>query len=130
LETKIKLSLLVLLLVGGLASAQTYEIDNSTMTPAYKEVFYNNPIRGVLLAYTTIWGPWFYLLIILGPYFMMYVYHGNKLGIASIWLLTTLAAYEYLIAGLQQDVIFYFVIVAWVVSIIMKVVSPYRPEGV
>ena len=129
METKSSIKGMMIYFLGSLVSA-SYTIDNSTMTEPYKKLFYNDPIGATLSAYTAIWGNWFYLLLIMGPYFMMYIYHGNKLGIASIWLLCALAAYEYLIAGMAQDAIFYLCVVAWVVSVIMKIASPYKPEGI
>lgn len=128
METKKKISGFILWLLGGYASASQYTFSNSTMTESYRQLVYDNPIGAALIAYTEIWGKWFYLLIIMGPYFMMYIYQGNRLGMASIWVITTLAAYEYLIAGMTQDFIFYICVVAWVTSVLMKVTSPYKPE--
>ena len=100
------------------------QIDNSTQTPAYNKLYYNEPLAAVFLSFTEVWGPWFWITLIMGPYFMMYIYHGNRLSIASIWLLSALSAYEYLVAGMRQDFIFYAVIVVWVMSVILKLVSP------
>lgn len=116
------------MLLTGLASAQGYTKGNDTMTNSYQQLYYNNPVGAVLTAYTNIWGNWFYLVLILGPYFMMYIYHGSRLGLASIWLLSTLAAYEYYIDGMAQSAIFYFLIVAWVVSLIARIGTPYIVE--
>jgi uncharacterized membrane protein YhaH (DUF805 family) len=124
--TNHKLLILGLLVIMGNASAQA--VNNATMTSAYQQLYYDNPIGGMLTAYTAIWGSWFYLLLILGPYAMMYIYHGHKLTIANMWLLTTLAAYEYLVADMAQDFVFYACVVAMVTSILMKVLNPYTEK--
>ena len=85
-----KLVLLMLFTLVGFVGAQG--VDNSTMTPDYQQLYYNNPIRAVMLAYTSQLGMWFYLILILGPYAMIYIYDGQKLGIASVWLMSVLAA--------------------------------------
>jgi hypothetical protein len=110
----------------GIASAQTFS--NSTMTSSYQKLFWNDPIGAFFTAYTEQWGKWFYLVLILAPYFMMYIYHGQKLGLATIWLLFTLSAYETLVAGLTQDFVFYAVTLAWICSVLYKVTSPYTEK--
>ena len=120
--------ILAVMLLAGTVSAQQWTSDNSTKTPAYLQLDGNNPGGAIITAYTEILGPWFWLLLIMGPFFMMYIYQGNRLSIPSIWLLTTLAAYEYLIAGMVQDIVFYFCIVVWVATIILKLTGPVFQE--
>ena len=115
-----------LLALAGSASAQI--VNNATMTEPYRQLYYNNPIGGILSAYTRVWGPWFYIILILGPYTSMYLYQGRRLGIANLWLVSTLVGYEYLIAGMTQDFVFYICLIIGVTSNLYRLVSPYNPE--
>jgi len=114
----------IIWLVGLPGSVAAYT--NETMTPEFKKVIYDDPIHGILDAYVGQLGSWFYLMLALVPFFGMYMYHGQRLTIASIWLICCLSAYRYLLTGVP-DHVFYLVAVAWVFSVIMRVASPvYR----
>jgi hypothetical protein len=112
-----KIILLILLLAGTAAA-----YDNSSMTDEFNKVLYGSPIQGILQSYENQLGGWIYVILALAPFTALYLYQ-HKLTIASIWLVSCLAAYNQYLPSVPAYV-YYLVIVAWVTVVILKASTP------
>lgn len=111
-----------LLLLLILAATITQAYDNNTMTQAYRELTNNDPIHAVMTTYENVMGDWFYMLLAIGPYLGMFLYQ-RSLHIPTIWLTCVLAAYGFLFTNVPQY-IFYMVAIFWVLSVLVRLLSP------
>jgi hypothetical protein len=108
----------VLLLLSAYATALT----NETMNPEYRQLMYGDPVGAIHETYINQLGAWFFVMLILAPFFALYLYQ-QKLTMPTIWLITALAAYGYLLES-QPAYVYYLVAVVWVMTALYRAVSP------
>lgn len=97
---------------------------NSTSTDSYIQLVNNNYVGAILEALEAPWGDWLYVLLAAGPYIGFWIAHGSH-HIATMWLTVVLVAYGgFLTSGLVPAWVFYLLTVAWVMSVLARLLSP------
>lgn len=116
---KTKTIILILWMIG---CAVAY--DNSSMTGPYKKVVNQDPIHAIHDANTAVWGDWFWIMLVAGPYLAMFLSQ-KSMHIATMWLTAILAAYAPLmLTGYVPTHIFYLLFVFWILNVVMRLLSP------
>ena len=95
---------------------------NDTMTPAYNDMVYGDPINAFFSTYEAVYGQWFYFIIAMGPFTGLYLAQRN-LHLPTIWLTCVLVGYGSLLEAVPM-VQFYLIAVAWVGSIFLRLTAP------
>lgn len=96
--------------------------DNSTMTSPYNKLVHGDPIHAIHDANTAAWGDWFWVLLAAIPYLNLWL-EQKSFNIAQLWMITMLTAYNYLYHDL--NFVFYLVSAFWVMTLLVKVFSPW-----
>ncbi len=117
-KNKITLTVWLTTIAAATASALT----NETMNPEYRQLMYGDPVGAIHETYLNQLGGWFWVMLILVPYMGLYLYQ-QKLTIPTIWLITALAAYGYLLND-QPAYVYYLLAVVWVMTALYRAVSP------
>lgn len=114
-----KKTILLLILLSMTVGAY----DNASMSTAYRQLVYNDPIHAAMTFYEGSLGGYFYLALAIVPYIAIVLYTGGNMTLGSIWMFSALSAYGWKLQDIPQYV-FYLALAVWVMSVLMKSLSP------
>lgn len=100
-----------------------YAYSNDSMTGPYQKLVHNDPVHAIHDANTAAWGDWFWLILAAGPYIAITL-HQRTIKLSTLWLTTVLATYGYLLGGAVPTFAFYLMAAAWVMSVLIQLLSP------